>query len=49
MIYNKVLVTGSSAVLGTAVRAISKDYPEYDFIFLTSEVAENTEKIKSKL
>ena len=43
MTYNKILVTGSSAVLGTAVRAISKDYPECDFIFLTSQDCDLTD------
>ncbi len=34
--YGKILVTGSSAVLGTAVRAISPEYPQYEFFFLRS-------------
>jgi GDP-L-fucose synthase len=34
--YRKILVTGSSAVLGTAVRSISVEYPESEFIFPTS-------------
>ena len=43
MIYNKILVTGSSAVLGTAVKAVSKEYPECDFIFLTSQDCDLTD------
>ncbi len=35
--YQKILVTGSSAVLGTAVRAMAPDCPEHQFIFLTSK------------
>ncbi|EKD82349.1 MAG: hypothetical protein ACD_39C01350G0007, partial [uncultured bacterium] len=34
--FRKILVTGSSAVLGTAVRSISVQYPQNEFIFLTS-------------
>ncbi len=34
--YKKILVTGSSGVLGTAIRSISTEYPQYEFIFLTS-------------
>ncbi|MGA1868165.1 MAG: NAD-dependent epimerase/dehydratase family protein [bacterium] len=43
MIYNTILVTGSSAVLGTAVRAISTNYPQYNFIFLTSKDCDLTD------
>jgi GDP-L-fucose synthase len=34
--YKRILVTGSSAVLGTAIRSISIEYPQYEFIFITS-------------
>ncbi|OGV65311.1 MAG: hypothetical protein A2283_05860 [Lentisphaerae bacterium RIFOXYA12_FULL_48_11] len=34
--YKKILVTGSSAVLGTAIRSISSEYPQHEFIFVTS-------------
>jgi GDP-L-fucose synthase len=34
--YRRILVTGSSAVLGTAVRSISIEHPKYEFVFLTS-------------
>jgi len=34
--YKRILVTGSSAVLGTAIRSISIEYPKYEFIFITS-------------
>jgi GDP-L-fucose synthase len=37
MIYQKILVTGSSGVLGSALKAISNDYTESNFIFLTSK------------
>ena len=43
MTYKKILVTGSAGVLGTAVRAISIDYPESDFIFLTSKDCDLTD------
>lgn len=35
--YSKILVTGSSAVLGTAVKACSVEYPNNIFIFVTSK------------
>ena len=47
MTYNKILVTGSSAVLGTAVKAVSKEYPECDFIFLTSQDCDLTDAPKT--
>lgn len=34
--YKKILVTGTSGVLGTAVKAISSEYAESEFIFTTS-------------
>jgi len=43
MLYKKILVTGSSAVLGTAVKAMSKDYPECDFVFITSKDCDLTD------
>ena len=35
--YPKLLVTGSSAVLGTALRTLSPCFPEHQFVFLTSK------------
>ena len=35
--YKKILVTGSSAVLGNGLRAIQHEYPEREFCFLTSK------------
>ena len=37
MNYKKILVTGSSAVLGTGVKAISGEFSKSEFIFLTNE------------
>jgi len=36
LMYKRILVTGSSAVLGTAIRSISTEYVQCEFIFLTS-------------
>lgn len=36
MRFKKILVTGSSAVLGSAFKRIAKDYPDNEFVFLTS-------------
>jgi len=41
--FKKILVTGSSAVLGTAVRVISAEYPECEFTFLTSSDCDLTD------
>lgn len=35
--YKKVLVTGSSAVLGNGLQAIQNEYPDREFFFLTSK------------
>jgi GDP-L-fucose synthase len=43
MAYKKILVTGSAGVLGTAVLAISSDYPEMEFLFLTSKDCDLTD------
>jgi len=43
MVYRKILVTGSSGVLGTAVKTISIDYPDTEFIFLTSKDCDLTD------
>ena len=32
--YKKILVTGSTAVLGQGLKNISNDYEDYDFFFL---------------
>lgn len=41
---NKILVTGSSAVTGTAVRAVSGDYPA-EFVFATSKDCDLTDAV----
>ena len=41
--YRTILVTGSSAVLGTALRAIAPERPESRFIFLTSKDCDLTD------
>lgn len=46
-IYRKILVTGSSAVLGSAIKAIHRDYPESDFVFLTSKDCDLTDALKT--
>ncbi len=43
MTYQKVLVTGAAGVLGTAVQNISIDYPDMEFIFLTSKDCDLTD------
>ena len=35
--YEKILVTGSSGVLGNGVKAVSKDYTDLEFLFWTSK------------
>jgi GDP-L-fucose synthase len=37
MTYKKILVTGSSGVLGSAMQAVSREYSDKKFIFLTSK------------
>ncbi len=37
MVYEKIMVTGSSGVLGSGLKDIHKNYPESNFIFLTSK------------
>ena len=41
--YRTILVTGSSAVLGTALRAIAPERPESRFVFLTSKDCDLTD------
>lgn len=41
--YKKILVTGSSAVAGTAVRAVQGEYPGSEFVFLTSRDCDLTD------
>lgn len=41
--YKKILVTGSSAVLGTAVRKLSADFSDREFVFLTSSDCDLTD------
>jgi GDP-L-fucose synthase len=43
MTYQKVLVTGAAGVLGTAVQTISVDYPDVEFVFLTSKNCDLTD------
>ncbi len=45
--YKRILVTGSSAVLGTAMRSISIEYPQYEFIFSTSADCDLTDARKT--
>lgn len=47
MLYKKIMVTGSSGVLGSAIKAISKDYSKYDFLFLTSKNCDLTDADKT--
>lgn len=47
MTYKKIIVTGSSGVLGTAMKAISKNYPESKFVFLTSQDCDLTDVAKT--
>lgn len=51
MIYKKILVTGASAVLGTAIQAISREYSSSEFVFLTSKDCDltNTEKTLTEI
>jgi GDP-L-fucose synthase len=42
-LYKKILVTGSSAVLGSALKTSSKEYPGKEFVFLTSEDCDLTD------
>lgn len=44
MIYKKIIVTGSSAVLGSGLKKVSSDYPEYKFEFLTSKDCDLTDR-----
>ena len=41
--YKKIIVTGSSAVLGSAVKSISGDYTESEFIFVSSKECDLTD------
>jgi GDP-L-fucose synthase len=43
IVFKKILVTGSSAVLGSAMKAIHGDYPESNFVFLTSRDCDLTD------
>lgn len=45
--YKKILVTGSSAVLGTAVKTVSREYSELEFIFLTSKDSDLTDSAQA--
>lgn len=47
MTYKKIIVTGSSGVLGTAIKAISKNYPESKFVFLTLQDCDLTDAAKT--
>lgn len=38
----KILITGSNGLVGNAIKSISKDYPNYDFIFLAKKDCELT-------
>ena len=41
--YKKILVTGASAVLGTAIKDVSREYPGNDFIFTSSKECDLTD------
>ncbi len=41
--YKKILVTGASAVLGTAIRSIHVEYPQFEFTFFTSSDCDLTD------
>jgi len=43
MAYRKILVTGSSGVLGSALKAVSNEYAKSNFIFLTSKDCDLTD------
>lgn len=45
MRFKRILVTGSSAVAGTAVKAVAGDYPGNDFVFLTSRDCDLTDAV----
>lgn len=45
MKYKKVIVTGAAGVLGTAVQNVSAEYPETEFIFLTSKDCDLTDLV----
>jgi len=45
--YRNILVTGSSGVLGSAVKAISKEYRDSIFIFLTSRDCDLTDTVQT--
>ncbi len=47
--YKRILVTGSSAVLGTALKAVSRDFPERKFVFLSSKDCDLTDFRQTKL
>lgn len=46
--YRRILVTGSSAVLGSALRAVAPGYPQYEFAFLTSADCDLTDPEASR-
>lgn len=46
--YRSILVTGSSAVLGTAIKTVSREYPESHFIFLTSKDCDLTDATQTQ-
>jgi GDP-L-fucose synthase len=43
MAFKTILVTGSGGVLGTAIQAVSRDYPEIEFVFLSSKDCDLTD------
>jgi GDP-L-fucose synthase len=48
MTYKRVLVTGSSAVLGTGLKAIVPRYGSYDFMFMTSADCDLTDLVATQ-
>lgn len=47
MTYKKIIVTGSSGVLGTAMKTICKNYPKIEFVFLRSQDCDLTDAAKT--
>lgn len=43
--YRKIMVTGAGAVLGTAIRAESRNYPDRQFVFLSSRDCDLTDTV----
>jgi len=42
--YKKILVTGGTALIGSAIKAVQNDYPKSEFIFIGSKDCDLTQK-----